>query len=255
MGGRSMMPHGGGREFKPDRDIGAVLGFRRGCAVFSVFGLALTATLTVAAAGNGKQPVYGSIAFNIASQPLGSALETFARISSREVLYDGALAAGRRSSLVNGLYTPEVALQILLAGTGLWADFKDADFFVVGLASTDNTADASAAGQSVEHVRYYGRLQAGLRTAFCGHGVLPDGNRVAAQLWVGQQGEVLQVKKLGSAGNGELDQRIETVLSGLRLGGPPPVGFAQPITIVIMPSAPDAKKDCEKSGQSPEARP
>jgi hypothetical protein len=237
----------GGREFKSDWVIGAVLGLRY--AVGSVLALTLTATFPVAAIENGKRPAAGSIVFNIPSQSLGSALEIYARVSSREVLYDGTLANGRRSSLVDGVYTPEVALQILLAGTGLWADFKDTNFFVVGLALTEKSADDKTGRRSVEHMRYYVRLQASLKTAFCGNNVLPDDHRVAARLWVGQRGHVLQVKKLASAGSGELDQQIEAVLHGLRLGGPPPAGFAQPITIVIMPS--NAKQGCDSTRPLP----
>jgi hypothetical protein len=235
-----------GRDFKSNW-AGAACGLGR--AVISVFVLAFTMIASGVGAESGKQPVHGGIAFNIPSQPLGTALEAYARISSREVLYDGALALGRRSSLVDGVYAPEVALQILLAGTGLWADFKDADFFIVGSASAEKPDHASAGRGSAEHARYYGRLQASLRTAFCGGRVLPDGNRVAARLWVGQWGQVLQVKELGSTGSGELDQQVETVLRGLRLGGPPPVDLAQPITIVIMPG--DATHDCDSARQPP----
>jgi hypothetical protein len=91
-----MMVPGGGQKFKHDWDMGAVLGFRLGCALISVIALSLTATFPVAATGNGKLAVYGAIAFNIPSQRLGTALESYARISSREILYDGVLAAGRR---------------------------------------------------------------------------------------------------------------------------------------------------------------
>jgi hypothetical protein len=226
-------------------------GLRLACAVILVFALTLTAICPAAAAGAERQDVDGGIAFNIPPQPLATALEIYARISSREVLYEGALAAGRRSSLVEGVYTPEAALQILLAGTGLWADFKDANFFVVGLASTAKPASAPAGRRSAEHMRYYGRLQASLKTAFCGTDVLPDGDRVAARLWVGQSGQVLQVKKLAPAGSVELDRQVEAVLRGLTLGGPPPADFAQPITIVIMPSAPDAMQGCDTSRRLP----
>jgi hypothetical protein len=184
----------------------------------------------------------GGITFTIPSQPLGAALEIYARISNREVLYDGALAVGRRSSEVDGVYTPQVALQILLAGTGLWADFKDTNFFVVGLASAEKPIDG-AGRQSSEQQRYYARLQASLRTAFCENRV-PDGKRVAARLWVGQWGQVLQVKTLTSSDGGKLDRSIETILYGLKLGDPPPVGFAQPITIVVLPDALDVRQDC-----------
>ena len=204
--------------------------------------------MTFAVAASGKQPADRGFVFNIPPQPLSTALEAYARISRREVLYDGALAVGRRSSLVDGFYAPEVALQILLAGSGLWADFKDADFFVVRLTSSEKPSQAATGRQSADHMRYYGRLQASLRTAFCGDSVLPEGNRVAARIWIGQWGQVLQVKQLGSTGRDELDQHVEAVLRGLKVNGPPPADFAQPITIVIMPS--DAAPDCDSGRRS-----
>lgn len=196
------------------------------------------------------QAVPGAIEFSIAPQPLGAALEVYARVSRRHVLYNGKLAEGHRSSLVDGIYTPEVALQVLLAGTGLWADFKDADFFVVGLAPIE-APGRDVARQSVEHRRYYGLLQARMKTAFCGMHVLPDDSRVAARLWVGQTGEVLQVKTLDVTGGHEVEQRVDRTLRGLRLGAPPPAGFAQPITIVVLPSALDGRQECESAHQRP----
>jgi hypothetical protein len=98
-------------------------------AVLVVIVLCISALISNPGAANPgiseRKAASSCLAFNIPSQPLGAALEVYARVSSREVLYDGALSEGRRSSLVDGVYTPEVALQILLAGTGLWADFKD----------------------------------------------------------------------------------------------------------------------------------
>lgn len=239
----------GRRHFKTSWFADVALGRCLGRTVIFVFGLIVIALSPVASAGSGRQPLDASIAFNIPSQPLGAALEAYARISRREVLYDGAFAAGRNSSLVEGVYKPEVALQILLAGTGLWASFKDAEFFVVGVASVEKSTHAAASRRSAEHMRYYSRLQAGLKTAFCGSAILPEGRRLAARLWVGQQGRVLQVRKLASTGSGELDQRVDTILHGLTLGGPPPAGFAQPITIVILPS--DAKQDCDSARSLP----
>jgi hypothetical protein len=195
------------------------------------------------ATDNGTAAGSGGTTFTIPSQPLGAALEIYARISNREVLYDGALAAGRRSSEVDGVYTPQVALQILLAGTGLWADFKDTNFFVVGPASAEKPIGGSER-QSPAHLRYYARLQASLRMAFCKNHV-PDGKRVAARLWVGQWGQVLQVKTLMSSDTGKLDRNIETILYGLKLGDPPPAGFEQPITIVVLPDAHDVRTDCD----------
>jgi TonB family protein len=197
---------------------------------------------------SGKRAASSSRAFNIPSQPLGAALEVYARISSREVLYDGALSEGRRSSLVEGNYTPEVALQILLAGTGLWADFKDTDFFVVGPVPTDARVQGGVARQPSDHRRYYGLLQAGLRTVFCGTRSVRDSSRIAARLWIGQAGQVLQVKTLSSTGSDEMDRSVDAALRQISLGVAPPAGFAQPITIVVLPSDPDMRQDCAGHG-------
>ncbi|WP_152535585.1 STN domain-containing protein [Bradyrhizobium sp. Ai1a-2] len=214
----------------------------------SVVTILLSALITIPSRADphasGKKAASGSLAFNIPSQPLGAALEIYARISSREVLYDGALAEGRRSSLVEGVYAPEVALQILLAGTGLWADFKDTDFFVVGPVPTDATVRGSATRQPLDHRRYYGLLQAGLRTVFCETHAVPDSSRIAARLWIGQAGQVLQVKTLSSTGSDHMDRSVDAALRQISLGVAPPAGFAQPITIVVLPNDPDMRQDC-----------
>ena len=186
-----------------------------------------------------------SILFDITSQPLGAALETYAQISGREVLYDGRLAAGRRSSPVQGVYTAAIALQILLAGTGLQAVAKDESFFAIVRASRNSGPDRSAADY-----RYYGALQASLRATFCGSHALLDSSRVAARLWLDQNGAVLQVKLLGSTGHDEWDQRALAALSRLK-AAEPPAGFVQPVTIVVSPRAADANDACAAQPQPP----
>ncbi|HVX78798.1 MAG TPA: hypothetical protein VHB49_21915 [Bradyrhizobium sp.] len=204
-----------------------------------------------AAADAGGRPGSATTMFRIPVQPLGQALEAYARISGREVLYDSALADGRRSSFVNGAYTSEVALQILLAGTGLWADFKDPDFFVVGLNPVERPTGNALTRRSYEQRHYYAILQAGIRTAFCGTHVLPESSRIAARLWIGQAGEVLQVKPLDSTGIEQLDQQVEAVLRQVKLSAPPPSDFAQPVTIVVLPTSPDTRQDCDGVGKLP----
>lgn len=223
------------------------LGFwdRHRCRVdrlaISVFGLVLTIASPVSAVEIRQHPGRGDIVFKILAQPLERALEIYARSSGREILYDSALANGRRSSLVDGIYTPEVGLQILLAGTGLVADFKDSGFFVVEPPPA-KTSTVAAAKRPDDNTRYYGRLQTSLKVAFCANRVLPDDQRVAARLWIDPYGGILQAKTLTYNGS-EVDSRVEEVLRGLRIGSAPPAGFAQPITIVIMPG--DAARDCD----------
>ncbi len=191
----------------------------------------------------------GRQAFDLPSEPLGAALEAYARISGREVLYDGRLAEGRRSSPVQGGYTAETALQILLAGSGLQANPKDDGFFVLSAAPTRSPADRNSR-QSAADTHYYGALQASLRVALCRSHALPDSGRIAARLWLNQAGAVLQAKLLGSTGNSEWDQRAVTVMSQLQVMEPP-LGFEQPVTIVVLPRSSDTDDGCAAQRQSP----
>ena len=60
-----------------------------------------------------------TIDFNIGAQPLGAALNAFAKATGWQVSFPTELAADVRSSGVSGNQTPEAALRTLLAGTGL----------------------------------------------------------------------------------------------------------------------------------------
>ena len=71
-----------------------------------------------------------SHSYSIAAQDLGSALEAFAAASGREVLAASDLIAGKRSSEVRGVLTPEEAIARLLAGTGLRYGVVDGAFIV-----------------------------------------------------------------------------------------------------------------------------
>ena len=84
-------------------------------------GFVMTGTLASAAEqadGTGKAT---AIAFDVASQPLEAALDAFSSSSNVQVLYETSLTSGRRSAKVQGMFTPEAALNAMLAGTGLTA--------------------------------------------------------------------------------------------------------------------------------------
>lgn len=153
--------------------------------------------------------------FELPVQPLGTALESFARITNREILYEGRLTEHRRSAEVRGVYAADVALDILLAGTGLEADIQDRGFFIL----------RQSEGPPSDPRQYYVLVQAALRQALCN---ASSDHRVAARLWVGRSGEVVQVRGLVDTAG----LWVERALKGVRIG-PPPANFAQPITVVV----------------------
>jgi TonB family protein len=186
----------------------------------------------------------GQITFDIPAQPLASALEAYSITAGREVVYNGNLAIGRQSSSVEGVFTPEAALQELLEGTGLSPRYMAADAFVLAPSVPDprlvNTAP------SVEVASYYGRIQASLKHAFCANSRTQPGNyRVAVSFWIGSSGTVSRAELLGSTGDRDLDATIERTIRSLAVGAGPPQGFAQPVTLMVDPQSPTMTRDCQ----------
>lgn len=187
------------------------------------------------------------IDYDIPAQPLAAALERYSASSGRQIIYDSALASGRRSAPLEGRFTAEQALQSLLAGTGLAPRYVAADAVVLLRLPPrpDHRQDAPVnTAPPAAVARYYARIQAGLRRAFCGNErTRPGGYRVALALWIEASGAVGRAALIGPTGNPDLDAAIGQAVSGLVLGEAPPAGFAQPVVLVV---APDLTGDCER---------
>ncbi len=76
-----------------------------------------------------------TVAFSIEAQPLGSALQAFARQTDVELLYAPELVANRRTAGVSGSFTPEAAMQRLLAGTNVTFRQTGGNVFVLQAAA------------------------------------------------------------------------------------------------------------------------
>lgn len=85
-----------------------------------------------------------SMAFDIPAQPLTSALHSFAETSGLQVSFPSDMAAGVSSPALNGTYTPEAALQLLLSGTGLTHRFTDPATVTLVPGSAASTVQPSA---------------------------------------------------------------------------------------------------------------
>ena len=189
----------------------------------------------------------GSIAFDIPTQSLASALDAYSISAHREVLYNGELAVGRQSATVKGHFTPEAALQALLDGTGLFPRYMAADAFV--LMEDDHALGPFNTAPSDVVIRYYGRIQASLKQAFCAdRRTHPGDYRVAVGFRIGSSGIVSRVELLSSTGDSALDTTIGNAVRGLVIGAPPPPGFAQPIILVVTPQSQGTVRDCELAG-------
>ncbi len=176
-----------------------------------------------------------TITFDLPAQSLVSALELYSIASGWQVIYDANLATGRRSAAVRGDFAPGVALQMLLAGTGLMPQHMATD----GVLLVPEPAATSGSQQTLTASRfagYYGRIQTSLKRAFCATPQIRSGAyRIALGLWIGSSGAVARSELLGSTGNVEIDQTFDRTIRALSVGEAPPAGFAQPVVVLVTP--------------------
>jgi len=98
----------------------AIRGLALTCALAASAGVLVTTPQAVAAGTNPQTAqAVEAYDFDIAPQPLASALNAFSTVTGWEVGYATAIAPDTQASAVSGSYTAEQALRRLLAGTGL----------------------------------------------------------------------------------------------------------------------------------------
>ncbi|MBB1603531.1 TonB-dependent receptor [Variovorax sp. UMC13] len=76
-----------------------------------------------------------AMAFSIPAQPLGQALNELARLANLQLSFPAALVAGKTARAVSGRWTPQQALDRMLAGSGLEAMVDGASVLVRPAAS------------------------------------------------------------------------------------------------------------------------
>jgi hypothetical protein len=181
------------------------------------------------------------ISFNVPAQSLASALEAYSATAGLEVFYDSNLAAGRRSTAVKGTIAPDVALRVLLEGTGLTVVYAEKAFAIVPAASPRQGDGSSLTSQ----IPYLTNIQREIERAFCRRPQsVPGQYRLALRFGIGTSGEVLHPQLLGSTGDPQRDELIADLLRDLNIGQSPPPGLPQPITMIVLPRPPAQTGDC-----------
>ena len=139
---------------------------------------------------------------------------------------------------------PAAALNMLLAGTGLVPQYVAADGVIL---IPDPTMTAAMPVNPTASFRgYYGRIQAGLKRAFCADLQIRSGAyRIVLGFWIGPSGTVTRAQALGSTGKPEVDAAFDRAVSTLSIGTPPPDGFDQPVVILVTP---DLVRQCDVAG-------
>lgn len=207
------------------------------------FGLVLGALVAIASAvRTGAEPVKGpeqSQAFDIAAQPLATAIHEYSVTTGIEVLYESAVTAHRQSPGVAGTYTPQQALAVLLEGSGLTAHA------IAGGTITLSALPDRSAGPSLPaptHAAYFASIQHSFESVFCR---LPSGGwrnmRVLLKFRIASSGAIEELGIRGPAG--QQDPDLVRALGHVRFRPPPP-DLPQPVMILMVPRSPEQVLAC-----------
>src|SRR5262249_3655468 len=111
--------------------------------------MALLCALAISGASAAEQARYQ---VKIQAQPLGAALQELASQSGIQIIFFSKLTEGRDAPALNGKFTPEAALDLLLRGTDLtFRQLNDKTIEVrpgATVHSTSNTTDETAASRA-----------------------------------------------------------------------------------------------------------
>ena len=187
--------------------------------------------------------------FDLPAQPLQSALEQYSNVTGSSVVYRAALAVGRRSAAVKGIYTPEAALRMLIEGSGLAVEYTAAN--AVSLRPAPRREAGASSGRRAGAIRgafylsYYGVVQAGVRDALCRNtATRAGGYRAAVSFEVSPMGRVEHARVLDSTGDTDKDGEIVLALDQTVLDKAPPADLEQPFVMLIVPGSAQHDQGC-----------
>jgi hypothetical protein len=227
-----------------------------------VFCGALAGQEARAQAASSVDPVPGAlIDIDLPAQPLAKALQAFGRMTHMLVMGETEQLGNRTSAPVNGDYTRQDALRLLLAGTGMSARFIDAQSVAIlplspaeqrgQIPSPSLSVPASAIdGSTEDDVAYLTLIQARLTETLCeSPQTRPGRYRLIVQLRIDSSGAVTASRVIGSTGDPARDEAIGQVLGGLVFDGGPPATFQQPVNILLRPQDDTVESGCGSAAQ------
>lgn len=211
--------------------------------------------------------------FDIASQPLASALAEFAGVSGVDIAYRQNLAVTRRSGPVRGDLSAPVGLHLLLEGTGLVARFtgpRAAIIFEPGATDVPAPRRGGAAIPSLRldmaevrapmmvgspdragHRHYAlaaeNEIRAWLRDADDYEG---RALRLEIRIFVDPRGRIRQVTVRRPSSEAAWDAQVARILTGRSLSHPPPGDLSEPLVFEVV-SDPGTDRGRSREGSRP----
>jgi hypothetical protein len=209
--------------------------------------------LVAAPADNDEVSLFREVTFNIPSQPLPAALQLYSQVSGVQVLYETSSADGRLSRSVQGTYTRDAALRLLLSDTDLVVRYTRADAITLtplSLQAADETPTSAphsadlvldtmhiraARADDLSRLRSYSRvIENDITVALKGNSRTKVGNySVGVRLWIDQDRTITRTELFHSSGDRDRDAAIASVLGGLVISAASPANTPQPVALMI----------------------
>lgn len=174
-------------------------------------------------------------AFDLPVQPLDQALERFSIETGWSLMYVGGLTDGMHSRPVHGMLEPQVALQQLLAGSGLELQITAPERVILRQGPAPVAAPSTAAVLDEASARKeFAGLQRQLADAFCDDPLLRPGHYDARlEFTIEADGGLTALQLHAATGSPTIDQRLRQALSTLRVA-PSAAALQQPVVLHIL---------------------
>jgi len=196
------------------------------------------------------------IAFQIPPQPLAGALQAYGQTTGIQVLYESNSAVGRTSVAVEGKFTADAALNLLLKGTELRVRYIRPDAITLALPSAEaansalpaiplatsdlslgtlrvrGSSDSDGAARLLD---YSQRVQMDIQNALRKNPRTRDGSyRAVLDLWIDSARTIERTELFRSTGDRERDAAVAATLRGVTISRPAPANTPQPVRVVIV---------------------
>jgi hypothetical protein len=206
------------------------------------------------ASGEERAPAPHPLIFHIPRLDLIDALQAYSEQTGVQVMYETASAAGFKSAPVEGEFTPEAALQMLLADTDLRIRYSRSSAVTLAspavaseldeppahpLGPADLTLDTlrvTGAAEPIDRNRlgeYIGAVQSDIQKVLKRNRNGRADYRVAIRLWVTPSRTIERAELDGSTGDHDRDTTIVDALRGLTLSQQAPANVPRPIRFMI----------------------
>jgi hypothetical protein len=209
----------------------------------------------------GPQPAdnVAPMIFQIPAQPLVTALQAYGQRAGVQVLYESDSAAGRQSAAVEGEFTRDKALELLLSGTDLEVHYTRPDAITIAPRTVRSKDDPPAdplgkADLSIGELRvraanrltdvaplqdYSESVQQDIQSALRKNAKTRFGNyRAVLDLWIDSARVIQKTALLQSTGEADRDAAVTAALQGLTTSRAPPANAPLPVRVVIVVKSP-----------------